>query len=243
MTLVGATLVLMETTHGGDAAYRHGLGWLQYPFRWVWAAIGGAALPAMQPVAATRDLTDLLCLPALAGAWWIGTASCRRWPAPRRDTPASLSCQGPIRASSALLAIGLLTWSLPGRAQSSTVLPTEQTVARPTASPLSQPLDLGSQPPMRRGFFLRALPGFAFAGLRSDRSALSAFRQRIPSRATAYWGSIELQLGGAASPQLVFAGAIEQTSVSHVRVHVRDQIVAVEDLQFESISLGSQDPT
>jgi hypothetical protein len=81
-------------------------------------------------------------------------------------------------------------------------------------------------------------PGFTFMSLDSDRSALSAFQQAIPSSATAYGGNVELQLGGAVMRQLVFAGAIEQISVANARVEILDQTVAVENLQFESLSLG-----
>jgi hypothetical protein len=78
MAVVGGTLILMETTRWGDAAYRFGLGGLQYPFRAFLALTRGMTAPSVRPVAATPDLTDLLCLPALAAAWWIGTADHRR---------------------------------------------------------------------------------------------------------------------------------------------------------------------
>ncbi len=98
MGVVGCALVLMETTSWGDTAYRFGLGGLQYPFRLLGALIDGARLPDLEPVMATRDLTDLLCLPALAGAWWIGTSSHRRSqpemrePFDASETKASASC-------------------------------------------------------------------------------------------------------------------------------------------------------
>jgi hypothetical protein len=240
MALVGTALVLMETTRWGDAAYRHGLGGLQYPFRWVWAALRGDALPRILPVSATRDLTDLLCLPALAGAWWVGAAARgRRSPGPGRHTRAMRSCSPPMTGAALALATSLATWSLPCRAQNGTVSGAAQTAASHPASPAGQASDVDPRLPERAGFFLRALPGIAFMGVDSERSALSAFQQPIPSSATAYGGSFELELGGAATRQLVFAGAIEQTSVRHVRIRVRDQVVAVEDLQFESISLGA----
>jgi hypothetical protein len=48
-------------------AYRHGLGWLQFPVR---ALLEGARAP--MPVAATADPTDLIALPCAAIAVWIG---------------------------------------------------------------------------------------------------------------------------------------------------------------------------
>jgi hypothetical protein len=59
----------------GPAAdfYRHGLGYLQFPFR---RLLSGAATPV--PVSHTADLTDLLALPALFVAWRLATGS--TWP-------------------------------------------------------------------------------------------------------------------------------------------------------------------
>jgi hypothetical protein len=52
--------------------YRHGLGYLQFPFR---RLLSGAATPV--PVSHTADLTDLLALPALFVAWRLATGSTR----------------------------------------------------------------------------------------------------------------------------------------------------------------------
>ena len=77
LLLIGVTLVLMETTAWGDWLYRYGLGALQFPFR----ALANWALHAEStdfcPVHATRDLTDLYCLPILAVAYWIGQRSAK----------------------------------------------------------------------------------------------------------------------------------------------------------------------
>lgn len=52
--------------------YRHGLGYLQFPFR---RLLSGAATPV--PVSHTADLTDLLALPALFVAWRLANSSTR----------------------------------------------------------------------------------------------------------------------------------------------------------------------
>ncbi len=72
LTAVVFTLVQLDTPM--TALYRVGLGALQWPARAVAALIGGRALPALAPVAVWPDPTDLLALPALAIAWWLGSA-------------------------------------------------------------------------------------------------------------------------------------------------------------------------
>jgi len=75
LLLIGLTLVLMETTAWGDWLYRYGLGALQLPFRALSSWTLHAEWRGFQPVQATRDLSDLLCLPLLAVAHWIGQRS------------------------------------------------------------------------------------------------------------------------------------------------------------------------
>ena len=75
LLLIGLTLVLMETTAWGDWLYRYGLGALQFPFRALTSLTLHAEWAAFHPVQATRDLSDLFCLPLLAVAHWIGQRS------------------------------------------------------------------------------------------------------------------------------------------------------------------------
>jgi len=75
LLLIGLTLLLMETTAWGDWLYRYGLGALQLPFRALVSWTLHAGRPGFQPVQATRDLTDLFCLPVLGVAHWIGQRS------------------------------------------------------------------------------------------------------------------------------------------------------------------------
>lgn len=75
LSLIGLTLVLMETTAWGDWLYRYGLGALQFPFRALTSWTLHSAWSAFHPVQATRDLSDLLCLPVLGVAYWIGQRS------------------------------------------------------------------------------------------------------------------------------------------------------------------------
>lgn len=63
----GVAFSLIQVWGPAADLYRHGLGALQFPFR---ALIGGAA--TLTPVAHTADPADLLALPALLLAWWIG---------------------------------------------------------------------------------------------------------------------------------------------------------------------------
>jgi hypothetical protein len=56
----------------GDAAFRHGLGALQWPFYALAALLRGDALPPARAVRATADLTDLVALPMVAVAFAIG---------------------------------------------------------------------------------------------------------------------------------------------------------------------------
>lgn len=69
LATVGAVFVSIQLWAPAADAYRHGLGYLQYPFRYLG---GGAGSPA--PVAHTPDGSDLLALPALMVAWWVHRA-------------------------------------------------------------------------------------------------------------------------------------------------------------------------
>jgi hypothetical protein len=62
---IGLMFASMQLTEWGDAAYRHGLGALQWPFRTLLAALSGEPLHGVRPVHATPDPSDLLCLPLL----------------------------------------------------------------------------------------------------------------------------------------------------------------------------------
>ena len=68
----GALFVAMQLTAWGDAAYRHGLGLLQWPWHALRSLAADGMLPALRPVHATPDATDLLCLPLLLLAQALG---------------------------------------------------------------------------------------------------------------------------------------------------------------------------
>ena len=70
--LVGIGFVAIQVPGPAVDAYRFGLGVLQWPFAALAAVITANALPPISPVAATPDLADLLALPALGLAWWVG---------------------------------------------------------------------------------------------------------------------------------------------------------------------------
>ncbi len=75
---------LAKTTTFGSLAFQWGLGLAQWPFR----ALSGGSL---SPVAAVIDPTDLIALPAVLLAWWVGaarvTASALTPPRPRCAPP------------------------------------------------------------------------------------------------------------------------------------------------------------
>jgi hypothetical protein len=76
--LIAVTFTLMQTTALGDAAFRWGLGALQYPFRVLWALCISGELVSLSPVRATMDRSDLLCLPVLFGTWRMFAPRSRR---------------------------------------------------------------------------------------------------------------------------------------------------------------------
>ena len=73
ITLVGVGFALIQLWPPAVDLYRNGLGAAQWPFRALAALLSGQAMPAFAPVAATPDAADLLALPALGVAWWIGS--------------------------------------------------------------------------------------------------------------------------------------------------------------------------
>ena len=74
----GVVFILIKTTPVGEGVYEAGLGLLQWPFATLDAALAGRALPDLQPVTSTRDITDLVALPALFVAYLIGRSRVRR---------------------------------------------------------------------------------------------------------------------------------------------------------------------
>ena len=73
ITLVGVGFALIQFWPPAVDLYRNGLGAAQWPFRALAALLSGQAMPTFAPVAATPDAADLLALPALGVAWWIGS--------------------------------------------------------------------------------------------------------------------------------------------------------------------------
>ena len=67
--IVFASIQLFELA---AEAYRYGLGMIQWPFWATRALIMGEGLPAMAPVAHTSDPTDLIAIPGVLLAWWVG---------------------------------------------------------------------------------------------------------------------------------------------------------------------------
>ena len=76
--LIGAVFTAMELTPLGDAAFRYGLGALQWPGR---ALLAWQLIP-IRPVAHVADAGDLWTLPALLIAFAAGSARARSYGAP-----------------------------------------------------------------------------------------------------------------------------------------------------------------
>ncbi len=55
-----------------QAAWVWGLGILQWPIRALSTTASGHGMPPVVPTLSTADPTDLLALPCLAIAWWVG---------------------------------------------------------------------------------------------------------------------------------------------------------------------------
>lgn len=66
---------LAKTTAAGNAAYRVGLGYAQWPQRALSAAARGRRAPPPRPVVLVRDPTDLVALPFVGLAYVLGATS------------------------------------------------------------------------------------------------------------------------------------------------------------------------
>jgi hypothetical protein len=75
LAAIGATVAgfsLVELVPVFEAAYRVGLGALQWPFQLIASWASGDVAPPLRPVRATADWTDLLALPMVGVAFRIG---------------------------------------------------------------------------------------------------------------------------------------------------------------------------
>lgn len=69
---VGLLFSAMQLSAWGDAFYERLLGQLQWPLRALAAWLAGGSPGPVRAVVATPDASDLLCLPLLLGALWLG---------------------------------------------------------------------------------------------------------------------------------------------------------------------------
>jgi hypothetical protein len=72
IAIVGLAFTSIQLWPPAVELYKSGLGAAQWPFRAIAALLTGQSMPAVMPVAATPDAADLLALPALGLAWWVG---------------------------------------------------------------------------------------------------------------------------------------------------------------------------
>lgn len=70
--LSGVGFALVQLVPTVNVAFEWGLGSLQWPFYSVRAWVAGQPCPPLRPVQSWADPSDLLALPALSLAWWIG---------------------------------------------------------------------------------------------------------------------------------------------------------------------------
>lgn len=64
--------VLVKTWPPAHALYEHGLGWLQWPVKAAWARLQGLPAGPPRPVHLEADPTDLVALPSVLLAAWMG---------------------------------------------------------------------------------------------------------------------------------------------------------------------------
>lgn len=72
LVVSGVFFTAIQVWPPADEAFRVGLGIAQWPVRALVASIRGSAVGGPEPVASVADAEDLLAIPALAIAWWIG---------------------------------------------------------------------------------------------------------------------------------------------------------------------------
>lgn len=70
--LTGGVFAATNVWEPAADAYRFGLGVLQWPFRALGHGLSGGPLPPLLPVSLTRDPTDLIAVPFVAVAVWVG---------------------------------------------------------------------------------------------------------------------------------------------------------------------------
>lgn len=63
-------------------AYRVGLGWIQWPFRVLGAIVRGGAVPEVSAVHLTQDPSDVIAVPFVLVAVWVGWKRSRSPEAP-----------------------------------------------------------------------------------------------------------------------------------------------------------------
>jgi hypothetical protein len=78
VTLTACAFVAVKTIPVVALSYSITLGWIQWPFRTIVHLLSGSGVPASVPVIVHADPTDLIALPAVLAALYIGSGG-RRW--------------------------------------------------------------------------------------------------------------------------------------------------------------------
>jgi hypothetical protein len=208
-------LIAMETTEIGDWTYEHLMGLLQWPYYALRAGIVSHSLPAPNPVRATPDVTDLLCLPVLWVAHRIGSSRPFVGEGGRGTVPAK-------KASLALVT------TLVGAA----ALLQSPMVRAETESTRPLPADAVSL----RGAFMRGGLGLSMLIADSEGSLLGP-SERIPSNAQGAGLSLFAEAGFRSS-QVAIAGRLELATWRELRVTTLGQTLDMENYALTAIMLG-----
>ncbi len=214
-TMVGFALV--ELSPIAEAIYRYGLGALQWPFWAAVAVLGGDPLPAIAPVRATADPTDLLALPMGFLALFVG------WQGPRSERRLRSRLAAPTAAGLSLLSVLALA------------------PATASAAPADTQDCYAKGAYTHNGFFLSG--GLAIGALfvDSEESISNGFQQPLPSSANGLlFPMIDLSIGGTLPDPLLVIGAryVRGDALNPV-VHTLDESFAIPDFRigFGELSL------
>jgi hypothetical protein len=164
-----AVFGLCELWAPADTAYRVGLGVLQWPFFALATLVSEASLPALRPVQATMDPSDLFALTMAPVAWLVG-----RHPNSEQRSRAALAFHAALAAAA---------------------LPTPAQAQAPPGDEIGPAAPAGSH--LHDGFFLNFEGGAGFLLVDSTASISNGFQQRIPSSsADIVFPAAALELGG-----------------------------------------------
>lgn len=248
-----AGFALAELGGLGETSYRFGLAALQWPLRALFALAHWHALPALAPVRATADLSDLIALPMAFFAYRIGRRDLSR--NARGELGSRRSPQGLRRLRSLLLLFGAtltLTLAVGSRAfatetqtGNSGAVPVIGVTAEqtpPGAEPV--PHDTSHEPRgahRHDGFYLAFDLGGGAAWLDSNASISNGFRQPIASSARGFaFPTGGLSIGGTlpvSGMGLVLGVRMGMGEIAEPVIHTLGETFRVPNLHLQLVEL------